>query len=337
MHDKSVTRPVGRGFASVGGASAAKGRAPTLAAHRAEPKPAAPAVHRVAVAGTTLSVLEWPGESGLPALLLLHGGMGHARWFGPLARALAGRMRVLAPDRRGHGESDWREPAHYGIKRDLQDLEAIAAHFGLAHCLVAGHSQGGLIAVPLVLRGRLSCAGLVLLDVPTDPLAPHLISSGHLLRRIPQIRYPTLEAALERFQPWPTSHRIPPETLDEIGRASFKPLPEGGYTARFDWRRMRDAPAEVPHPFSGFRAQLAALPMPVLAVRAGDSTVLSATDHAAGLGELPNGRGLVVPETTHSLHAERPDVIADAIVGFASEITHHGGALMCRPDKKEAR
>ncbi len=323
MHDVSVTRPSGRAIAP--------------AARRVDPTPAAPEVHRIAGKGANLNVLEWPGESGLPALLLLHGGMGHAHWFGPLARALAGRMRVLAPDRRGHGESDWCEPEHYGINQDFEDLEAIATHFGLADCLVVGHSQGGLIAVPLVLRGRLSCAGLVLLDVPTDPLAPHLISSGQVLRRIPQIRYPTLAAALERFQPWPTSHQIPADTLDEIGRASFKPLPEGGYTARFDWRRMRDAPAEVPHPFSEFRAQLAALRIPVLAVRAGESTVLSATDHAAALDELARGSGLVVPETTHSLHAERPDVIADAIVGFASEITHHGGALLRRPDEKEAR
>ena len=85
---------------------------------------------------------------------------------------------------------------------------------------------------------------------------------------------------------------------------------------------MRAPSGETPHPFLDFPKKFTALHLPVLAVRAGDSTILDVDDHARMLERLPKGRGLVIPETTHSLHVERPDLLAEGLVAFVKELSN---------------
>jgi pimeloyl-ACP methyl ester carboxylesterase len=56
--------------------------------------------------------MEW-GDDSRPPLLLLHGGMAHARWWDPVAARLADRLHVFAADLPGHGDSPWLEPPRY--------------------------------------------------------------------------------------------------------------------------------------------------------------------------------------------------------------------------------
>ena len=53
-------------------------------------------------------------DASRPPLLLLHGGMAHARWWDLVAPQLADVARPFAFDRRGHGDSDWTEVERYG-------------------------------------------------------------------------------------------------------------------------------------------------------------------------------------------------------------------------------
>jgi pimeloyl-ACP methyl ester carboxylesterase len=79
-----------------------------------------------------------------PAVVLLHGSMESARSHTRLALALADAFTVYLPDRRGRGMSGPYPPA-YGIRTELEDLDAILAESG-AH-MVFGVSAGGLVAL----------------------------------------------------------------------------------------------------------------------------------------------------------------------------------------------
>ena len=79
-----------------------------------------------------------------PAAVLLHGSMESARSHTRLALALADAFTVYLPDRRGRGMSG-PYPPDYGIRTELEDLDAILAESG-AH-LVFGVSAGGLVAL----------------------------------------------------------------------------------------------------------------------------------------------------------------------------------------------
>jgi len=232
---------------------------------------------------------------------------------------LASTFRLFALDRRGHGRSDWTDVGNYGWTRDLEDAEHVGAALHAGPWIVVGHSQGGLLSVHLALRGRLPMRALVVLDSPLDPRAPSLRSAGASFRRMPQVRYPSLASATRRFQPYPSPHHVPEEVLRRIAHESFKPSGDGGVVSRFHWKRFQadDGP---PHPLECFRDDLARVPVPTLVVRAEESTILSAADHATFVRRLPHGQGAVVPGTTHSLHVERPAAVATEIRSFLSRL-----------------
>src|SRR5262249_54077673 len=64
-----------------------------------------PAFARVAAGTLSLSCLVW-GE-GEPTAVLVHGNGGHAHWWDALVPGLVQGWRLVAPDLRGHGESEW--------------------------------------------------------------------------------------------------------------------------------------------------------------------------------------------------------------------------------------
>lgn len=252
-------------------------------------------------------------------VLLLHGGMAHGGWWGPLAHLLAENLRPYALDRRGHGRSDWTTVEDYGWEQDLADAERAAAQLDPGPWLLVGHSQGGFLSVHLTLRNRIPVDGLVVIDSPFEPRAPALVRAGKSFRRMPQLRYPSLEAAVRRFQPYPTPHYVPDAVLREIARESFKPTDDGGFVSRFHWRRFQadDGPS---HPLLNFPEDVGRVPVPTLVLRGEESTILSREQHRAFVERLPDGRGLEIARTTHSLHVERPEEVAAAIVSFAASL-----------------
>jgi len=247
--------------------------------------------------------------------------MAHARWWDFVAPPLADRARVFALDRRGHGDSEWAEPARYGWERDLLDAEAVMSELAGSPWIVGGHSQGGLQAVPLALRRVAPIVALVLVDVPLYPASPRLSRTGDSFRRIRQMRYPSLESAVESFRPFPSPHRIPPERLRYIAHASFRPIDGGpGVTSKFHWDVFRAGGPPRENPLSTFPEQLAALEVPTLALRGEHSTILTAEEHRRMVDLLRHGRGVVIPDATHNPHAEAPDQVAAAMVAFLDEL-----------------
>jgi pimeloyl-ACP methyl ester carboxylesterase len=79
-----------------------------------------------------------------PAVVLLHGSMESASSHIRLALALADAFTVYLPDRRGRGMSG-PYPSGYGIRTELEDLQAVLAESGAE--LVFGVSAGGLVAL----------------------------------------------------------------------------------------------------------------------------------------------------------------------------------------------
>jgi pimeloyl-ACP methyl ester carboxylesterase len=83
-----------------------------------------------------------------PVLLMMHGLTRNSADFEPLAARLAGRYRMIAPDQRGRGLSQWdTEPAQYRPDVYAQDMLALVDDLGIAHAVLVGTSMGGLMAL----------------------------------------------------------------------------------------------------------------------------------------------------------------------------------------------
>ncbi len=87
------------------------------------------------------------GDARAPMLFMLHGWMDVSASFQFLVDALRRDWRVVAPDWRGFGLTDWTKSDSYWYPDYLADLERLLAHFQPeSPATLVGHSMGGNIA-----------------------------------------------------------------------------------------------------------------------------------------------------------------------------------------------
>jgi pimeloyl-ACP methyl ester carboxylesterase len=100
------------------------------------------------------------GQGGDPAFLL-HCSLAHAGAWDGVARALADRLTLTAPDLVGHGKGPARDPA-----RDYHDhcTETALAHLPAGPCHLVGHSFGATVALRLALDHPDRVASLTLIE-----------------------------------------------------------------------------------------------------------------------------------------------------------------------------
>ncbi len=116
--------------------------------------------------GLQLHFREYPGDAARPPVICLPGLTRNARDFEDLAARLAGKWRVLCPDMRGRGDSDYaRDPMTYQPLQYLQDVEALLAQEGIARFVAIGTSLGGLLTMLLAASNPQRIAAAVLNDV----------------------------------------------------------------------------------------------------------------------------------------------------------------------------
>lgn len=99
--------------------------------------------------GVTLVADETGPEDGAPILLLHGGGQTRGSWKHTVGRLAARGYLVIAPDARGHGESDWAPDADYSLEALVGDLRAIVEALRAKPALV-GASLGGVTALSLL-------------------------------------------------------------------------------------------------------------------------------------------------------------------------------------------
>ncbi len=121
--------------------------------------------------GLRLHYRRW-GE-GIPALpiLMLHGHPGNGDCMAVFAEAVAGLHPCVAPDLRGYGRSQVRDP--FQMQDHLEDLQGLLEELGWQECLVLGWSLGGILALELALRWPQRVKGLVLVASAACPRSHH--------------------------------------------------------------------------------------------------------------------------------------------------------------------
>jgi pimeloyl-ACP methyl ester carboxylesterase len=90
--------------------------------------------------------VDW-GNSDKPPLFLLHGGRDHCRNWDWTAAALRDAWHVIAPDLRGHGDSQWSPDGSYTMAGYIYDLAQLIHQQRLAPVAIVAHSLGGNIAL----------------------------------------------------------------------------------------------------------------------------------------------------------------------------------------------
>ncbi len=105
-----------------------------------------PASHTYFSQRLRLHYVDW-GNAGRPPLLLIHGGRDHCRNWDWTAAALRDEWHVIAPDLRGHGDSQWSQDGSYTMAGYIYDLAHLIHQQQLAPVTIVAHSLGGNVAL----------------------------------------------------------------------------------------------------------------------------------------------------------------------------------------------
>jgi pimeloyl-ACP methyl ester carboxylesterase len=92
-----------------------------------------------------LHYVDW-GNTEQPPLLLIHGGRDHCRNWDWVALALRDKYHIIAPDLRGHGDSEWAKGGQYAMIDYILDIAQLLEQLQLFPISIIGHSLGGAIA-----------------------------------------------------------------------------------------------------------------------------------------------------------------------------------------------
>jgi len=160
-----------------------------------------------------LHYVDW-GNADRPPLVLLHGGRDHCRNWDWTAAALRDEWHVLAPDLRGHGDSQWSTDGSYTMAGYIYDLAQLVHQQRLAPVTIIAHSLGGNVALRYAGIYPDAVARLVAIEGLGPPPArlaerrakPIDVRMDEWIReqrglagRLPR-RYPSIEDAFRRMQ-----------------------------------------------------------------------------------------------------------------------------------------
>ena len=101
--------------------------------------------------GLRLYARDYPGpDDNAPVVLCLHGLTRNSRDFQELTPALADHFRVLVPEQRGRGRSDYDDDlSRYALLQYVEDMRGLLRDLGIKQVAVVGTSMGGLITFAL--------------------------------------------------------------------------------------------------------------------------------------------------------------------------------------------
>jgi len=152
---------------------------------------------------------DW-GNIGKPNLVLVHGGMDHARSWDRIAEAFRKDFRVLAPDLRGHGDSSWAMGSMYSVSEYVLDLSALLDIVGGFPVYLIGHSLGagvvlqyagiypGRVRRLVAIEGVSAPPSISPLPPPHERLRDWIEKIREIEKRVPR-KYPGLDAAAKRM------------------------------------------------------------------------------------------------------------------------------------------
>ena len=195
-------------------------------------------------------------------MLALHGVRAHGLVFRGLAERLPG-FRVVAPDLRGHGHSDWDPP--WTLEQHLEDVRELLG--GRAPFAVVGHSFGGRLAIEL----RASAPALVERLVLLDPAiwVPPPVALDHAERERVERVFGSVDEAIEAR--YVTSRLLStPRALLEQEMADHLVASDGGLRYRYCQSAVVAALGELARTPPG----QSALGVPTLFVRGAETDVV---------------------------------------------------------------
>lgn len=269
--------------------------------------------------GMRLACLERPG--GDVPLVLLHGITDNGlTWAGVLDR-IDPRCRVLAPDLRGHGESDKPE-TRYDTEAYADDVRRLIAEAAGESALVLGHSLGGVVAVQVGATAPELVRGLCLEDPPLyfvnnlDDVYRGLFESIVVIAR-------TLQDGTRSADDWFAVMANAPDPF--TGKPGIETMGEANIRVQLDSIAMM-RPQVLEDALAGSLEWdtdrvLGALRWPVTLVNGAPAlgAVITPEEASRVAGIIPQARTVQLAGVGHLIHDEQPQAWVEVVNAWIGE------------------
>lgn len=206
---------------------------------------AGPTSHHFISQRLHLHYVDW-GNTEAPPLLLVHGARDHCRSWDWVAQELSKDWHVIAPDLRGHGDSQRSPEGHYSIMAYVYDLAQLIHQRKLAPVTIICHSLGGAITLryaglyPENVKKIVAIEGVgaspdilkVIESEPTDDRLRQWINDKRALAsRVPKC-YDSLEEAYSRMKA--ENRHLSDEQAYHLTAQGTRQNEDGTYSWKFD-------------------------------------------------------------------------------------------------------
>jgi proline iminopeptidase len=252
-----------------------------------------------------------------PVAFVVHGGPGgdHSS-FKPVFSPLAERMQLVYFDHRGQGRSARSDPAKYTLDENVEDMEALRRHLGLGPIVSIGTSYGGMVALAHAARHPASVSHLI---------AVATAAHGGFIKRAQEI-------LAERGTPEQREVSEPVwqgAMMDRAQMQRFYVVMGPLYSRRYDpaaaalgHERTLHEPEPLNRAFGGFlrdfdlRPELGRITAPTLVI-AGRHDWICPPEFSEEIARLvPRAELRIFENSSHSIRADEPQALLDAIAGF---------------------
>jgi pimeloyl-ACP methyl ester carboxylesterase len=268
-------------------------------------------------------LLIWDAPAEAPTLVLLHGYLDLAWSFAPFAEALRRRLpvRLVAPDLRGHGSTEWvGRGGYYHFPDYVADVHALLATLPRPVWLL-GHSMGGTVASLVTASFPDSVERLVLIEglgppPGTEPPPDRMSRWIHEVderRQRPARPMPSLDVAQARLRE--SNPRLTPELSRLLAEKGTRAVP-GGYVWAYDPLHRTRSP--MPFSLEQFRTFLQRIHCPTLLVDASESAFGAFIEEDGRAGDLVTAQRVHIQEAGHMIHQDQPELLAEAVARFLS-------------------
>ncbi|MGA2411067.1 MAG: alpha/beta hydrolase [Candidatus Binataceae bacterium] len=257
-----------------------------------------------------LHYVDW-GNHDKPLAVLVHGGRDHSRAWDFVALDLRNHFHIVAPDLRGHGDSDWAIGGSYSITDHVLDLGQLLNALPQQPAVLIGHSLGAGVALqragvfPEAVKAIVAIEGLgppgaMLRDIPAHERMEHWVTDMLALAQRKPREYWSIEQAMARMKE--ANPHLSPELAHHLTIYGVRRNENG----TFSWKYDNYTRATSPYQFNLKDAMeiWSRVRAPALLVR-GDASWAGDWERDGRLDAFRTAELVTIPNAGHWVHHDR--------------------------------
>jgi non-heme chloroperoxidase len=239
------------------------------------------------------------GPTAGPAIVMLHGYSDSSFSFSRVMPLLPPELRVIAPDLRGHGDSD-RPAIGYRVTDFADDVVQMLDALGIPAAMLVGHSMGSFIAQAIADHAPQRVTSLVLIGS-----APSLRNAvvNEMKPAVEALADPVDVAFVREFQYGTVALPVPAPFMDAAIANSCR-MPARVWKQVLAGLLAFEAPEIRPR-------------VRTLVLGGKKDAIFSAAEQTRLARQFPEGRLQLFEHAGHALHWEKPAAFVDALLRFA--------------------